>query len=66
MKRYTKELIAYAIAAFLVAGIPIQIGTALLSDVTINGRSVCLLLLVSLLCSLLMTLLKYIFDRRRQ
>ena len=66
MKRYTKELIAYAIAAFLVAGIPIQLGTALLSGVTINGRSVCLLLLVSLLCSLLMTLLKYIFDRRRQ
>lgn len=66
MERYTKELIAYAIAAFLVAGIPIQIGAVLLSDVTINGRSVCLLLLVSLLCSLLMTLLKYIFDRRRQ
>lgn len=60
MKRYTN------IAAFLVAGVPIQIGAALLSGVTINGRSVCLLLLVSLLCSLLMTLLKYIFDRRRQ
>ena len=65
MKPYTKELIGYAIAAFLIFGLVMLGIEVIFSDITVNWRTVWSLIVGAVVYSALMTLFKYLTDRRR-
>lgn len=65
MKPYTKELIGYAIASFLIFGLVMLVIEVIFSDITVNWRTVWSLIVGAVVYSALMTLFKYLTDRRR-
>ena len=65
MKPYIKELIGFAIASFLIFGLVMLVIEVIFSDITVNWRTVWSLIVGAVVYSALMTLFKYLTDRRR-
>ena len=64
MKPYRKELLSYAVTAF-VLGIPLQIIVDWLSGRNVSGTPVWVYLYAASVFSVLMTAFKYFSDRRK-